>query len=50
MIGKGYIGKEDGFREFLSNERIQEKPWLLETPGDDADHALEIKYIRELLG
>ncbi|RLL87656.1 deoxyribonuclease IV [Mesotoga sp. BH458_6_3_2_1] len=50
MIGKGYIGKEDGFRVFLSNERIQEKPWLLETPGDDADHALEIKYIRELLG
>lgn len=50
MIGKGHIGKDDGFREFLSNERIQEKPWLLETPGDDEDHASEIEYIKRLLG
>jgi deoxyribonuclease-4 len=50
MIGKGYIGMNGGFKEFLSNEKIQEIPWLLETPGDDADHALEIKYVRELIG
>ena len=49
VIGKGYIGMDGGFREFLSCEEIQQKPWLLETPGEDADHAEEIKYIRELL-
>lgn len=49
VIGKGYIGMDGGFREFLSREEIQQKPWLLETPGGDADHEEEIKYIKELL-
>lgn len=49
ILGKGYIGSDEGFMEFVSNGRIQEKPWLLETPGDDAEHSEEIKYIVELM-
>lgn len=50
VIGKGFIGEGGGFRVFLWNEKIREKPWLLETPGDDAQHAVEIQYIKRLCG
>ncbi|WP_041078007.1 deoxyribonuclease IV [Thermotoga caldifontis] len=48
-IGKGFIG-EKGFRVFLSFEEIQRVPWILETPGDEAEHAQDIAKVKEILG
>ena len=47
-IGEGYIGRE-GFRCFLSNSYVQSVPWILETPGDDEEHAEDIATIKEIL-
>lgn len=47
-IGEGYIGRE-GFRCFLSNSYVQKVPWILETPGDDKEHAEDIATIKEIL-
>jgi len=48
-IGKGFIG-EKGFKVFLSFEEIQRVPWILETPGDEAEHAQDIAKVKEILG
>lgn len=48
FIGKGFIGIE-GFRTFLSFDEIRKIPLLLETPGNDADHANDIMTVKSLL-
>lgn len=47
-IGIGYIG-EKGFRTFLGNDEIKERPLILETPIDDRrDDVGNLKKVREL--
>lgn len=48
-IGKGFIG-EKGFKVFLSFKEIQSIPWILETPGDEAEHAQDIAKVKEIIG
>jgi len=49
-IGEGEIG-EDGMQAILTNDRIQEKPLVLETPVDDErDYADNIEVARRLAG
>ncbi|PNR97032.1 deoxyribonuclease IV [Petrotoga sp. 9PWA.NaAc.5.4] len=48
FIGQGNIGIK-GFETFLSFEEILKLPLLLETPGDDAEHAKDIEVIKEIL-
>lgn len=48
-IGKGFIG-ERGFKVFLSFEEIQKVPWILETPGDETEHAQDINKVKEIIG
>jgi deoxyribonuclease-4 len=43
-IGEGRIGFE-GFRSLLADERLREKPAILETPGDDADDVRNVQTI-----
>lgn len=47
-IGKGYIG-EEGFRAILRHPKLQEVPFVLETPADsDEDWARNLAEIRRL--
>ncbi len=46
-IGKGYIGV-DGFKNFFSNEFFRSIPMILETPGNDKEHAEDIKIVKEI--
>ena len=48
-IGLGYIG-EEGFKNFLSFDEIREIPWILETPGGNEEHAVDIKRVLEIIG
>ncbi len=48
FIGKGYIGIK-GFETFLSFDEICNLPLLLETPGDDKEHAEDIQVIKNIL-
>ena len=48
-IGLGYIGKE-GFKNFLLFDEIREIPWILETPGGNEEHAVDIKRVLEIIG
>lgn len=48
FIGKGYIGTK-GFANFLSFDEVCKLPLLLETPGDDEEHAEDIKVVKEIL-
>lgn len=45
-IGEGEIGA-DILRKVINNEKLQGKPFILETPNDDAGYAREIAMIRE---
>jgi deoxyribonuclease-4 len=47
-IGEGLIGFE-GFRALLAHPQLTEKTAILETPGDEADDARNMKSIRALL-
>jgi len=47
-IGKGTIGI-DGFSHFFSYPEFHSVPWLLETPGDNADHHQDLMLIREIM-
>ncbi|GAB6188906.1 deoxyribonuclease IV [Marinitoga arctica] len=49
FIGKGEIGIE-GFKTFLSFDEIIKLPMHLETPGDDSEHAEDIKTVKRILG
>jgi deoxyribonuclease-4 len=46
-IGRGYIGKE-GFLNFFSFEEVQSIPMILETPGNDEEHAEDISVVKEI--
>ena len=48
-IGLGHIGKE-GFENFLSFDEIRKVPWILETPGGNEEHAIDIKRVLEIIG
>jgi deoxyribonuclease-4 len=49
-IGEGEIG-EEGMQAILTNEKIREKPLVLETPvDDDRDYADNIEVARRLAG
>lgn len=49
-IGQGYIG-EDGFRALLHHPRLQDIPFILETPADsDQDWARNLATMRRLAG
>ncbi|WGS63927.1 deoxyribonuclease IV [Marinitoga aeolica] len=45
FIGKGEIGIK-GFETFLSFDEIIKLPMHLETPGDDSEHAEDIKVVK----
>ena len=44
-IGEGFIGAE-GLKAIVTNEKLQGKPFILETPNDDEGYAREIALIR----
>ncbi|HQQ17428.1 MAG TPA: TIM barrel protein, partial [Fervidobacterium sp.] len=46
-IGNGNIGLE-GFKVFLSNQTFSSLPLILETPGDNPEHAQDIAKIKEI--
>jgi len=48
FIGKGEIGIK-GFETFFSFEEIIKLPMHLETPGDDSEHAEDIKVVKSIL-
>lgn len=45
-IGEGYIGL-DGMRRVATHPLLAGKPFILETPNDDAGYAREIRMVRE---
>jgi deoxyribonuclease-4 len=47
FIGKGEIGIK-GFETFLSFDEIVKLPMHLETPGDDLEHAEDIKVVKSI--
>ncbi|KAF2955694.1 deoxyribonuclease IV [Marinitoga sp. 38H-ov] len=49
FIGEGEIGIR-GFETFLSFNEIAKLPMHLETPGDDLEHAEDIKVVKSILG
>jgi len=48
-IGFGHIGR-DGFKNFLSFDEIRKVPLILETPGGNEEHAVDIKRVLEIIG
>lgn len=48
VIGEGKIGM-DALINFVSNDRLNNIPFFLETPNDEKGHEIEIKKIRSLL-
>ncbi len=47
-IGKGHIGIE-GFRNFFSSDFFRSIPMLLETPGNDSEHAEDIRVVKDIV-
>lgn len=48
QIGKGFIGME-GFKNFMSDERLEKIPMVLETPAGDKEYKQELKALRSLI-
>ncbi len=48
-IGDGLIGC-DGFRAFAAHPELRDKTAILETPGEEADDARNMRTIRSLMG
>lgn len=44
-IGQGNIG-EEAFKRIVTNKRVQNLPFILETPNDDAGYAAEIALVK----
>lgn len=44
-IGQGHIG-DDAFKRIVTNPRVQNLPFILETPNDDTGYAAEIAKIK----
>ncbi len=47
-LGDGTIGK-DALKAFLNHPALQGKPFILETPNDDAGYAEEIAWVRSVM-
>jgi deoxyribonuclease IV len=47
-IGKGFIGAS-GIRNLLTDPRMRGIPMILETPGDEEDHARNLRTLRSIM-
>ena len=47
-IGEGHIG-EDALAAVINHPSLQGKPFILETPNDDAGYAKEIAWVRSVM-
>lgn len=47
-LGDGHIGY-DVLEKVITHPLLQEKPFILETPNDDAGYAEEIKWVRSIM-
>ncbi len=48
QLGEGFIGMETFFR-LINDNRFMKLPMILETPGDDAHYAREIKLLKDVI-
>lgn len=48
LLGEGHIGK-DALVAVIRHPRLQGKPFILETPNDDAGYAKEIAWVRSVM-
>lgn len=48
LLGEGYIGK-DALEKVITHPLLQGKPFILETPNDDAGYAKEIAWVRSVM-
>ena len=48
LLGEGHIGK-DALAAVIRHPRFQGKPFILETPNDDAGYAKEIAWVRSVM-
>lgn len=48
LLGEGHIGK-DALAAVIHHPRLQGKPFILETPNDDAGYAKEIAWVRSVM-
>ncbi len=48
LLGEGRIGK-DALAAVIRHPRLQGKPFILETPNDDAGYAKEIAWVRSVM-
>lgn len=48
LLGEGYIGK-DALEKVITYPFLQGKPFILETPNDDAGYAKEIAWVRSVM-
>lgn len=48
LLGEGYIGK-DALQAVITHPLLQGKPFILETPNDDAGYAREIAWVRSVM-
>lgn len=48
LLGEGHIGK-DALAAVIRHPRLQGKPFILETPNDDAGYAKEIAWVRSVM-
>jgi deoxyribonuclease-4 len=48
LLGEGHIGK-DALAAVITHPLLQGKPFILETPNDDAGYAQEIAWVRSVM-
>jgi deoxyribonuclease-4 len=48
LLGEGHIGK-DALEGVITHPALQGKPFILETPNDDAGYAREIAWVRSVM-
>ena len=48
LLGEGHIGK-DALHAVICHPSLQGKPFILETPNDDAGYANEIAWVRSVM-
>lgn len=48
LLGEGYIGR-DTLEKVITHPLLQGKPFILETPNDDAGYAKEIAWVRSVM-
>ncbi len=47
-IGKGYIGR-DAFRFIVNDERLKNIPLIVETPGGDKEHKIDLDILKNMI-